>query len=308
MSAPVLPLMFDPGLVEEVVLLRIARHADEHEFRRARNRLYLLAEGEQREHAFQELHATWFMRLGLAQPIHTALGELPILAERCRRCLVRRAPARQDEGADLLVAEGEGRAARTVLMRLRAGAFDDTGELLALLRAELLHVADMLDPAFGYEPTLPPADGGPSYERLLRDRYRALWEVSVAGRLTRRGVARPDAKAEAYRVFVAAFAMLGASADAAFARFFDADTTTHAALMAFAAAPRGAAARGLTPGGRCPLCRFPTYAPEPAPEHLGIDVVQHIVADFPEWRRHHGLCRQCADLYRARAVSAPACA
>lgn len=47
------------------------------------------------------------------------------------------------------------------------------GRYTALLRAELLHLADMLDPAFGYAPTLPEMDGGPSAAGLLQDRYRA---------------------------------------------------------------------------------------------------------------------------------------
>jgi DNA-binding LacI/PurR family transcriptional regulator len=45
----------------------------------------------------------------------------------------------------------------------------------------LLHIADMVDPAFGYQPAVPEVDGGPTYARLLQDRYRALWDVSVAG-------------------------------------------------------------------------------------------------------------------------------
>jgi hypothetical protein len=62
----------------------------------------------------------------------------------------------------------------------------------------------------------------------------------------------------------------------------------------------------LIPGGRCPLCRFPTYAPEPNPEQLAAEVVARIVADFADWQPRHGLCGQCAELYRARPLSAGA--
>ena len=293
------------ALVEEAVLRALAARPDEREFRRARDRLYRLPEGDAREHAFAALHAEWFARLGLGEPIHAALAELSLLAEHCRQCVVVAAPTRKDEGADLLV-DG---AARTVLIRLRSSAFLDPGALLALLRAELLHVADMVDPAYGYEPALPDVDGGPTYARLLQDRYRALWNVSVAGRLVRRAAADPTAIAQAQRGFASAFPMLGEAAPAAFERFFTADALTHAELVAFAVAPRGAGAvEQLVPGGRCPLCRFPTHAPEAEPEHLPADLVARITEQFPAWCPAHGLCRQCADLYRTRAMSLAALA
>jgi hypothetical protein len=305
MTAPSLLVSWQQALVEEVVLRAITGHPDERPFRRARNKLYVVPE-DQRDHAFGEFHATWFERLGLGGPINGALAELPLLAAACARCVVTRAATRQDEGADMLVAsDAEGAAARTVLIRLCVSSFDDADNLLATLRAELLHVADMVDPTFGYQPALPPTDGGPSYERLLRDRYRALWDVSVAGRLARRGVVGTQAEAHACGAFMVAFPMLsGEVVDATFHRFFSGAAHTHADLVAFAAAPRGEqAAERLAPGGRCPLCRFPTYAPEPTPEALPEPVVQCILADFPAWRSDNGLCSQCADLYRSRPLS-----
>lgn len=304
LSTQALPVILAPGLVEEAVLLRIRGDAAERRFHRARDPIYLLPEAD-RERAFGELHLSWFERLGFDQPIHTALGELPILAESCARCLVRPALSSRDEGSDLLVASDgpAGREARTVAVRICASSFSDPERLLALLRAELLHVADMVDPAFGYEPTLPQVDDGPSYEQLLRDRYKALWNVSVTGRLVRRGVAGADARDKARSAFIASFPMLGDSAEEAFARFFNGDACTHAEFVTFAGSPRArdhAAAQGLAPGARCPLCRFQTYAPEPAPERLSSQVAEEIVGDFPAWRPAHGLCRQCADLYRAR--------
>jgi hypothetical protein len=308
MNSRPFPIIYEPVLVEEAVLHVMRGHADERAFRNARNRLYVAPEGDVRERGFHEFHGRWFHRLRLEQPIEVALDELPILADACARCLVAPAPTHHDEGADLLVAtEPSGTVERTVLIRVRPGAFGDAEALHRLLRAELLHVADMVDPAFGYQPILPVADGGPSYEHLLRDRYRALWDVSVAGRLLRRGWLGPDARAHAHRVFAAVFPMLGTATDAAFERYFDTEAPTHADLMAFAATPgsRGEA-RGLMPGGRCPLCRFPTYAPEP--ERLTDEVAAQVVADFPDWCADDGLCRQCADLYRARRLSVAAAA
>jgi hypothetical protein len=303
-----LALVIEPGFAEEAVLRAVVGHPEDRTFRRARDPLYLLPDGDARERDFQELHVSWFARLGLAQPLHAALAELPLLAERCTRCLVSRAPTARDEGADLLVNDEAGvPAERTVLIRLRPAVFQSPERLLALLRGELLHVADMVDPAFGYQPAVPPTDGGPGAERLLRDRYRLLWDVSIAGRLVRRGCGGPDARAAAFAAFATAFPMLGAGAEDAFARLFDGEAHTHDALMAFAAQPRGESmAPGLAPGGRCPLCRFPTYAPEPDPDTLPANVAACITADFPAWLPSHGLCRQCADLYRARTVETAA--
>jgi len=297
-------LSFQQALVEEVVLRAIAGHPEEHQFRRQRNKLYLLPE-EQRDAAFGELHAQWFRQLGLGRAIDIALAELPLLAHGCARGIVTGAASHRDEGADLLVApDAAGPAGRTLLIRVCASTFQDPERLLGLLRSELLHVADMVDPAFGYQPTLPPSDGGPSYECLVRERYRALWDVSVAGRLIRRGVADAEVEACAAASFRAAFPMLGEVAERTFRHFLSGAAHTHADLVGFALAPRGAlAAERLVPGGRCPLCRFPTFAPEPVPETLPQAIVERVVSDFPTWRPNQGLCRQCADLYRARPLS-----
>jgi hypothetical protein len=302
-----LPLRVDPGLAEEVVLRLIRGHDREREFRRVRDRLYLL-EPEGRESAFAGHHLTWFARLTLDQPVRAALAELPLLAEQCALCLMTRAPSSRDEGADLLVApENGGREGRTVILRLRAAAFDDRHALERLLRSELLHVSDMVDSAFGYKPSLPVIESGPSHDNLVRQRYRVLWNVRVAGRLAARGLLDGSARASCEHDFAAAFPMLGKRAAETFARFFDGVASTHAELVAFAAAPRGIdSAHTLAPGGLCPLCRFPTYAVVPEPQGLDETVRLAIAVDFPGWRPSHGLCRQCGDLYAAR-ISAARC-
>jgi hypothetical protein len=311
--ARALPLVLPPGFVEEVVLRVIGRSRLEPAFRRARDRLYRLPPGECRERAFQELHAAWFAGLGAARPIETALAEFTLLQEHCIECVVTQARRRDDDGADLLVKRGDdGSLERRVALALRPAAFDDPSSLQAWLRLELMCVADMVDPAFGYEPALPGADGGPMAARAVQERYRALWTATAVGRLERRGGVPLEASTAARRALVNAFPMLGEAAHKLFAQMSAAELPTHAALAAWAVAPRsqslaavaasGAAANAraqrLTPGSRCPLCRFPTFAP--APDILAAAVVQQIRADFPVWRPGDGLCLQCADLYRAR--------
>jgi hypothetical protein len=299
-----LPLAYDPALLEEAVLLAMRDHAARRKFHHERDAIYLLPE-ERRRASFDDVHRHWFGRLGLAAPLATAIAELPVLASTCHTVVIVRAMSRKDEGADLLVApELSGAAGRTVLIRVRPASLLDSAMLLAHLRGELLHVADMVDPAFGYQPRLALTDGGPAYEQLLRDRYRALWQVSIVGRLERRGVAPAGDRARARLDFAASFPMLGTATDALFEHFFSVWPLTHDELAAFAADPRAATLGStLVAGGRCPLCRFPTYAPEPNPDELGPTVITLAVRDFPDWVPAHGLCRQCADLYRARAAS-----
>ena len=49
-------------------------------------------------------------------------------------------------------------------------------------------------------------------------------------------------------------------------------------------------------------------APVTGARALPADVVAHVTAQFPAWAPAHGLCRQCADLYRARSLSVAAAA
>ncbi|HSD10888.1 MAG TPA: hypothetical protein VLF14_07880, partial [Candidatus Binatia bacterium] len=194
----------------------------------------------------------------------------------------------------------------SILLRVRTSALADPDRLLSWLRAELLKVADMLDPAFGYEPTLP-GGGDPAHEHLARERYRVIWDASAIGRLARSGLADEQAIDGCRRAFAVAFPMLGTDIEDSFRRYFDGEVRGHVAWAAFAGAPRTETV-ALAPGGRCPLCRFPTYSPEPEPQSLPPSVVARIISDFPNWHPPAGLCRQCADLYRAELLSRQALA
>ena len=316
---------FEPELIEEAVFVSLRGHPRERAFLRQRDRLYEVRDPEARETAFRELHATWFEKLELARPIVQALEEQPSIAAATRSCRIAPARARQEEGAELFVrpatgGEGE-RERRWVVIRLRPESLNAPDRLLRFLRNELFHIADMLDPRFGYEPHLPQPPGGPAYEGLLRDRYRALWDAAIDGRLARGGRAPAAVRAERLRDFVGTFPMLGGHAEEAFARFFDGAACTHAELVAFAAHPRRVSSSSdprpasppgsdcaspvaavPQPGERCPLCRFPTHAFEPDPNGLPEEVLSSIRTDFPAWSSAHGLCRQCADLYRSRPM------
>lgn len=296
-----LELEFDPALVEEAVLLRAAGHPEERTFRRERDRIYALADPEERESAFRAFHGRWFAELGLARPVGEALRGEPLVLDRVSACRIGRAERARDEAAELLVAPPD---RRTLRILLRPASLADPDRLLPFLRRELIHIADLVDERFGYTPELPAVEGDPVPTKLLIERYSALWEATIDGRLVRRGRvaagAVPGLRAGRLRALRSAFPMLdAAAAAAALLRFFDGEGHTHAELVAFALDPSA----GEAASGRCPLCRFPTRALDSRP--LARAAAELIARDFPGWRAEGGACPQCADLYRARAGASP---
>ena len=297
---------YEPRFIEEAIFLALRGHPEAGKFHEERNRLYEMADPEEREHSFQNLHRAWFPRLGLANGIEKALEEQPLLTSNLATCLVACAPGKRQEEADLLVRDGEGLSEKercTLRLLIRPESLLDTLALLTFLRHELFHISDMLDPHFGYEPQLPAAEAGPTHDCMLQDRYRALWDTTIDGRMVRRGWAPESVRSERFNDFARAFPMFGDEAAPMFSRFFDHESHTHGELVAMAREPRSAIGGPWDtpqPGSRCPLCNFPTYEFAQNPESLPKESIREITQDFSEWVPSRGLCSQCADLYRAR--------
>jgi hypothetical protein len=291
-------IQFDPALVEESVLLAsdAASAPFRRRYRRERNAIYEITESEEREAAFSALDLRWFARLGLGSSLLKLLEEFEGVLARVSRCLVLRAARKRDEGADLHASR---RDAPLLAVKLTPGSLLDFDRVAPMLRSELLHVEDMLDPAFGYERDPPSLDADPVYEKLVRDRYRVLWNVSVAGRLKARAGLSSEDEARSRREFLETFALLGADAEEHLERFFQGPRPSHGELLSFARSMEGRAA------GRCPLCRFPTtrFLGEAEPPDPRVEEV--IRRDFPLWNRSQGICVQCADLYEARIFARP---
>ena len=303
---------YDPRLIEETVFLALRNHPQAREFQKQRDWVYEIGNLEERERRFGELNRSWFIRLELGNVIEEALGEQPTISACVESCFVLCAAQTKEQGAELFVA-GDSRvdesARRTLRILLMPGSLLKPEVLLRLMRHELLHIADMLDPAFAYEPTLPRTEGGPTYDTLITNRYRVLWDVTIHGRMVRRGWILGSARDGQLNEFARAFPMLAERTEDTFNLFFNGDEHSHPELAAFAFDPRAAAgqAQGASaPGTHCPLCKFPTYIFEPEPNNLGSDVLQAINQDFPQWTPSLGLCEQCADLYRASRLSVAA--
>jgi hypothetical protein len=295
------PLQFDPRLVEDAVLLAIEEATVEtrRRFRRERDPLYEIGDPERKESSFQEVHGRWFVILGLAAPVRRVLARHPSIAEGTSRCLVLPVLRAREEYADLQ-SDQRDEPQPVLLLRLRVTTLVDRDRLLPLLHHELLHIADMLDPEFGFEPWIGGREEGPTMENLLRERYRALWDVTIDGRLAAAGELPPNRKDLRRRDFLNAFPMLGEASESLFERFFDGPRPTHAELAAFAATP--VPVGGNRAVGRCSLCRMPSARLHSNPTRLEPQVQKAIRHDFPDWRPDRGLCLQCADLYAAVAV------
>jgi hypothetical protein len=253
------------------------------------------------------LYESWFVRLGLGEPIEQAFREQPLLVSEVNFCFVARTTRAADEGGELFVRRGEDSddaPRRTVRILLRPEALLSREPLLTFLRHELFHIADMLDPAYGYEPTLPSTEVGPAYDQLLTNRYRLLWNITIDGRMSRRGWIPPAVRARDLSLFEEAFPGVHDAAGELFAIFFDRETHTHGELVVFASNPRAALpSNAASAGSRCPVCGFPSHSFEPSLEQLPAETVAAIRQDFPHWEPAAGICRQCADLYRAKPLS-----
>ena len=302
-------LIFDPRFVEDSVFVALRTRHEQTAYHRERARHYEIADMHEREKRFEQLNRQWFLRLGLSEEIKRSLEEQPTLFSSVRFCVVAQATRKKEEGAELFVNPDpalKDRAKRTLRLLFCPETLLKPTELTTFLRRELFHIVDMLDADFLYEPSLPLAECGPTHDALLRDRYRTLWEITIDGRMSRRGWLPQSARADQFANFTRTFPMLGQASKDIFAFLFDQEPHTHAELVAFAQSG-GIAERwpspSAQPGNRCPLCGFPTHTFEPEPDSLPDETVAAIAQDFSQWRPSLGLCLQCADLYRAREIS-----
>jgi hypothetical protein len=235
---------FAADLVEEAVLLAEPSMTVEtrRAFRRERDRVYVVSDVDAREVRFRHLHRQWFHKLGLDCGIEQMIADR--LTDACgasfpKECRVVGAVTRREEGADLVdrIAPESGAIHVVLVIRLRPLTLLDPKVVAALLHHELTHVADMLDPEFGYERALPPSGEGPSADTILRDRYRVLWDTTIDGRLAREGHADEAVRRARRQEFVDTFTMLGGRGVTAFDEWFACTQPSHARLAAYALSP-----------------------------------------------------------------------
>lgn len=309
-----IPIDMEPALCEEVVLgfvLSEERAGRVPAWRIESEEIYRLASAHERDRRFRELAFRSFSTLPAAATLHALLAEFEPRLTGVTRAVFQRANRPSQEGAELHVS-GSDRVVRTEVGVTRMLAPE---ALETFLRSEWTHIADMLDPSFGYAPAeLEEAGETPFERRLVRDRYRALWTANVTGRLARDGRAVAGAKEkrreEVHRVYAK---LPDVARERCFEALWSGERPTHAELLTFATRPSALVERfapeaaAQTRGERmagdpCPICRFPAWKwgdalamPAPARDALA--------SDFPWWKPEEGLCDRCEEIYRSRTGS-----
>lgn len=279
------------GRRKGVPSLQIAR------FHRAREKLYVILDADERNAAFFDLHLGWFREWGLEQPLTEVLKEFPLVREQLGVLAVRKATGKNDEGAELYVNEA---GQRTGLLALRLERLTNDAALRDYLRHEFTHLHDMLNPAFGYSPVLDLPGLNAAQKRLARERYRLLWDITIDGRLVTAGQTAMQTRENHAAAFARGYSFWSEQKQTeTFDSLWQRRTPRHADFLALIADPRGLRdAHRPEPGASCPLCDFPTFHWADA-DALSSEVVVCVTAEFPTWSPEQGLCGRCLETYVA---------
>ncbi len=305
-------VQFDPAFVEETVFLELRNRealgncAMAQAFHVQRSALYdtTTATGE-REARFQQLAARYFQELGFSELFAKRFEEFPLIGAHVPVALVRRAWSRKEERVELYVPPTPGggsslKAFPTLWIGFQVARCLNREQLVAFLRHELMHISDMFDPAFGYQPHPDFGAECETEEDLIRKRFRLLWNLVVDGRMRRKGWPAVDHGTTRLREFERAFASWDPQRrEAVWPDLGNRASCTQRELLELAKDER--LTRMLGQGGvRCPLCHFPTR--EGVCDWRGerAAVAEAIQTDYAWWDPVQGACRQCFELYRAR--------
>ena len=298
---------YHPQFVEETVLRAMMGHPEESLFRKERDKIYKMQDDEDREEAFQELHLRWFEHLDLLAPLHDVFTYWPILKLSTHKCLLMKARSRKDVGAELYVApkdSGVGdRERRSIVIQLTPELLTQSQQLLPFLRHELLHIADMLDPKFGYEPNFPRSQMGPTYDQFLQERYRILWDITIDGRLHQEGWLPSSLREKHWTIFRNTFPGPMRDLEIVFSFFFQNGSHTHTELVSFCKSPENwfvSPKSESTSRGQCSVCHFSSFHLINASTWLSPAIISQIQKECTNWHPAQPICRQCADLYELR--------
>lgn len=281
------------GRRKGVPALQIAR------FHREREKLYAILDPDQRNTAFFKLHLDWFREWGLEKLLTDLLQEFPLLPEKLNVLAVRTTRGKNDEGAELYVNET---GQRSAILALRPESFARDAALREYVRHEFTHLSDMLNPDFGYAPTLDLSGLNGAQHRLARERYRLLWDITIDGRLAAAGHTPMAAREQHATAFARGYSFWPEERQIeTFAQLWGNAAPRHAEFLALIADPRGLReAHRPAPGASCPLCEFPTFTWADA-DALLPHISARVVSEFPGWTAEQGLCGRCLETYQAAA-------
>jgi hypothetical protein len=297
--------MFDEDLVEGAVF-DCARNANTQahpmqvrRFHREREKVYAITDPDERNAAFFRLHLEWFREWGLESFLRERVAPFSNLETHLKALAFRKARNKSEEGSELYVnREGE----RHGMLALRPERFSNRHSLAPFLNHELMHLNDMVDLRFAYSPDIGDPAQSPSQQRLIRERYRLLWDITIDGRLSSSTSETIATRGQRWNEFNRAFSFLpDAKREETFQALWTGAAPQHAELVALAKDPRGLSLSHVPqPGGPCPLCGFPTF--EWASEAPVAPFITAIRSEFPQWFPEHGACKRCVEVYQSSAA------
>ena len=297
-------LLFDEELVEGAVLdcARTANPLLVRRFHREREKVYSVADADERNAAFFRLHLDWFREWGMEGLLRERIASFPGLQTSLTGMAFRKARAKSEEGSELYVNRERERHG---MLALRPERFSNQPALVPFLNHELMHLSDMVDSEFGYSPDIGDPTQSLSQQRLVRERYRLLWDVTIDGRLVLSNRLTIANREQRWTEFNRAFSfLLDEARSETFQRLWTGPAPRHLQLVALAKDPRGLNTSHVPqPGGPCPLCGFPTFEWAWEDERPREPIVAAIRADFPRWSVDHGACKRCIEVYESTAAS-----
>ncbi|MGR3221070.1 MAG: hypothetical protein ACUZ8H_14835 [Candidatus Anammoxibacter sp.] len=186
---------FEPFLLEEIVFLGIRQvelKGDDmslyNHYREDKDPLYKLP-ADEHDKAFHELNIKYFSLLGYAEFVYKAIQGFPVFAKEIDKISFLKINKRIERGADIFFHsddEKDHSAAKTVVFKILPDQFLNIDHLAMDFQKEFLHIHDMLDDEFGYEPSLNVKDANIMRYKLIQDRYTVLWQAYVDARLSAR--------------------------------------------------------------------------------------------------------------------------
>lgn len=298
-----LVIRFEPYFVEEAVFLRIQEIEKSGKkypvrlFHEERSRLYETVSKADQESKFRTFYLKHFHSLEIEKIFTDVIREFPLLQSSDLQVLVKSTFRKNQEAADLFV---EPPILRLV-MSLRVPQILNPSYVGRFLRHELMHVSDMLDPAFHYSPKPELGGVGGVENNLIRERFRLLWDLYVSSRLIEGDHEPLIPLSELKQNFERSFSYLDDARKAEIiAEFVGKKKWTQAGLVRLARNDR--VNKSLGKGGlRCPLCHFTSYEDTRTWTSSQNAIVDEIKSDFADWTTAQGLCTQCYDLYESRA-------
>jgi hypothetical protein len=296
-------LLFEDDLVEAVVALATSGSAapipalQVRRFHRDRERAYAELDPDARQEAFARVYIEWFSQWGFDRRLRQPVDALPLLARSLDVLAFRKARRPADEGSELY-RNSQNRSRGVVALDPRRFRRDSLLE--PFLNHELMHLHDMVDPGFGYTGDLDLPGRIPAQVRLVRERYRLLWDLTIDGRLA--AVGRPTIAAESRRraEFDLGFSFLPSPARIdCFNRLWTDPLPCHDRLVSIASDPRELGSNPVpVPGAGCPMCGFPTFD-WIDPSRLSDKAMERVHLEFPGWQPAAGLCGRCFEIYAA---------